>query len=216
MTYKTYGTILNNNVIKIDLHTKSSNSVCSQLDLPSSQSRLSQLGFKTEKTINQYINTHNHIIDMKNIHSKIGSHQVDVIFESNNIIYYFESKNNMKLDTEKSIKSKDKLIYIRKFLKQKYKSKIIICKFLNMWTYNSDNMNYIKSPINKSDVYGYVDFFNIFDINVSKREYNKLLSSIKKILNPIQKEKEEDIYNINKYKYLSLKRKYSLLEAKIK
>ena len=147
---------------------------------------------------------------MKNTYNKIGSHQVDVLFEYKNTIYYFESKNNMKLDTEKSIKSKDKLIYIRKFLKRKYKSKKIICKFVNMWVYNSDNMDYIKSPIHKSDIYGYVDFFHIFDINVSKREYNKLLSSIKKILNPIQK----DPNNINKYKYLSLKRKYSLLEAK--
>jgi hypothetical protein len=210
MTYQIYQSLLHQNVLLINLNIKSSHSICAQLNLPSSQSCVSQLGFKTENTINQYINTYKNIKNMKNIYYKIGPHQIDIIFEYQNVIYYFESKNNMKLDTEKSIKSKDKLIFIEKYLKQKYKSKIIICKFLNMWISNSDTMNYIKKPIIKSNIYGYSDFFSIFNINVSQKEYNKLILNIKKILNPIPIILHDTNY-INKYKYLSLKRKYSLL-----
>lgn len=212
MTFLIYKNILCNKVDTIYNKKNNSSSICNKLNLPSSQSVLSQLGFKTEQAINEFVNTQSGVTNLKFLYPQIGPHQIDVLFEYKNTVYYFESKNNMQLDTEKSLKSIEKIRSINKYLRRTYRGKRIICKFINMWEYSSDNMTYLKRTIRKKDIYGYSDFFRIFKIDVSKREFQNLIKiTADKLITP-------DISNnddtINKYKHMSLKRKYNLLEKK--
>ena len=220
MTYNDYSKILLHNTDSIKYKIKNKKqSVCQILNLPSSQSIVSQLGFITENSINEYIKSYTTSNYLKNKFQQIKNHQIDILFEYNNIVYYFECKNNIELDTEKSIKCKEKLHNVHKFLKNKFHNKEICCKILCMWLNNTSNHNkIIKSPISNNDIYYYNDFFNIFNINVTDKQFNfknkklriKLLNNMKeiKIVNqPIS-------IDICKYKYLSLERQHQLLKRK--
>jgi len=219
MTYINYSIILVRNVNTIKYKFKNKNqSVCQILNLPSSQSVVSQLGFITEKSVNEYIQTYSNINYLKNSYLNILNHQIDILFEYNNIVYYFECKNNIELDTEKSIKCKQKLQTIYNFLKKEFKNKEICCKILCMWTNTSLNNNsYIKNPLNINDIYGYNDFFNIFNISANNNQFRflntklriKLLKNIKTNEIPTSPKK-----NISNYKFISLQRKHQLLKRK--
>lgn len=219
MTFLIYQNILCNNINSITINHSSSNSnssLSSRLELPSSQSIASQLGFKTENSINEYINTHSGISNLKQMYPKIGKHQVDVLFKFHNTIYYFESKNNLNLDTEKTIRSNEKIKNIKKYLTKEFSSYRVVCKYLNMWIYGSNNLIFKSGRMNKKDIYGYSDFFNIFGVKVTKNEFSKLQKRVKKQIHCINFEdiNESDNNSVNRYKYLSLQRKYDLLEQK--
>ena len=62
MTYINYSILLLRNVNTIKYKFKNKNqSVCQILNLPSSQSVVSQLGFITENSVNEYIQTYSNI-----------------------------------------------------------------------------------------------------------------------------------------------------------
>lgn len=218
MTFLIYKNILCNNINFITNNKNNNTSLCSRLELPSSQSIVSQLGFKTENSINEYVNTHSDVTNLRMMYPKIGNHQVDVLFKYKKTIYYFESKNNLDMDSEKSIKSNEKIRNIKKFLKKEFRGYRIVCKYLNMWIHGSNQMNRLKGRINVKDVFGYSGFFRIFGVHVTKSEFNKLQSCVKKQLHGMNFEhmcEAEDTNTVNKYKYMSLQRKYNLLENKI-
>ena len=75
-----------------------------------------------------------------------------------------------------------------------------------------------------SSVNEFLDLFSevwvkgIFGVNVSKCEFNKLQCRVKKQLHGMNFEhmsETEDTNTVNKYKYMSLQRKYNLLEKQI-
>ena len=220
MTYNDYTKILLHNTDSIKYKIKNKKqSVCQLLNLPSSQSIVSQLGFITENSINEYIKKYTNSTYLKNKYQQIKNHQIDILFEYNNIIYYFECKNNIELDTEKSIKCKEKLQNVQIFLKDKFQNKEICCKILCMWLNNTSNYNtIIKSPITNNDIYYYNDFFNIFNINVTKKQFDFFNRKLRvKLLNNMKENKivnQTISNNISKYKYLSLERKHQLLKRK--
>ena len=216
VAFNIYKNILIHKIDEIIINSNNNFSICSQFQLPSSQSIVSQLGFKTENAINDFLNTLQGVTNLKFNTYRINNHQIDILFCHKNRIYYFESKINMNMDTEKSSKSKDKLNNIEIYLKQNYPGKKITCKFLNMWEHTSKNMDYLKNSIKKQDVYGYFDFFKIFGIQVPKNEYNNLFNVVKQKLNNLSASQNNTIINTNvdKYKHLSLTRQHTLLKRK--
>ena len=216
--FNIYKDIMLSKINDITVNNYNNNSLCSQFNLPSSQSIVSQLGFKTENSVNDFLNTIQGVNNLKFETYKINNHQVDILFCYKNRIFYFESKINMNMDTEKCIISKNKLCNIELFLKQKYRGKKVTCKFLNMWEHTSDCMDYLKFPIKKHDVYGYFDFFKIFGIQVPKNEFNRLFNDVKQILNNITVSNNytNNYYDthVDRYKHLSLTRQHTLLKRK--
>ena len=214
MAFNIYKNILFNKVNEITNNTDNT-SICSQLELPSSQSIVSQLGFKTENAINEFINTQNNTVNLKVKHSIISNHQIDVLFQYKNKIYYFECKNNMNMDTEKSLKSIEKIKNVETFLRKTYPGKKITCKFLNMWKHSADDITNLKNCIHKKDIFGYFSFFKIFGIQVSKRDFSQLFRNVKSQLNPGQNIENKEINNhISNYKHISLQRRHTLLKRK--
>lgn len=97
--------------------------------------------------------------------------QIDVMFSYKDTVFYFESKNNVNLDTEKTIATKEKIVRIEYLLEKDYPDKIIISKVLSNRNSRTEMVNFYKKPFTQNDFYGYSDFFDIFSIDVSKKDW---------------------------------------------
>jgi hypothetical protein len=106
---------------------------------------------------------------------KIEDSQIDILFWFDNV-YYFECKNNINLDTEKSIATFNKIKKIEKFLKKDNDN--VISKVLVNRYNTTANMKFYKTPLTKEDLYGYNDVFNIFGINVLKEEWESFFKDV--------------------------------------
>jgi len=113
--------------------------------------------------------------DTKNI-----PYQVDILFEKNKKIYYFESKLSLQFDSEKRIKIINKLKDIENILKKHYKDKEVICKILTSRYITSTEVKYSK--IDKNLIYGYGDFFNLFDRKISENEWQKMFDKLSSVI----------------------------------
>ena len=176
----------NVNNIKISKNIKITGSFIELLDVPRYQSICIKLGTIFERSINYYINNNEINVDnMITIHPKINNKQIDCIFKKDNTIYYFEIKNNINLDTEKSKAVYDKVLEIEKYLKNLYPESKIISGILTMRFSNRDiinRCNIVKKPIDKLIIYGYTDFFSIFNLDMDEEYFMILINNIKEIL----------------------------------
>jgi hypothetical protein len=106
------------------------------------------------------------------------NNQLDLLFFYNDFIYYFEVKNNLNIDTEKSKATSNKISEIQNYLNKKYGEKVI-AKALSA---RYDTIKNIKNTkikyINKTNTYGYSDFFNIFEISVSIKEWEEFFKKV--------------------------------------
>lgn len=99
----------------------------------------------------------------------IEGSQVDILFDYNGTKYYFESKNNLNIDTEKTIATKNKVEKIKDFLLKENNN--VVAKILMNRYSSNETAKFYKSPITKNDIYGYSQFFNIFGIEVTKEDW---------------------------------------------
>jgi ribosomal protein L30/L7E len=88
--------------------SKDKHSFCSLIDTPLSQSQNIKLGICMEKLFEDIVSKNT---EWKNINegNKKGEHQTDHLWGSGNRIVYVEQKNNINLDTEKTIKTESKV-----------------------------------------------------------------------------------------------------------
>jgi hypothetical protein len=174
------------NNIKISKNIKITGSFIELLDVPRYQSICIKLGTIFERSINYYINNNEiNVVNMITMHPKINNKQIDCIFKKDNTIYYFEIKNNINLDTEKSKAVYDKVLEIEKYLKNLYPESKIISGILTMRFSNRDiinRCNIVKKPIDKLIIYGYTDFFSIFNLDMDEEYFMILINNIKEIL----------------------------------
>lgn len=106
----------------------------------------------------------------------IEGSQVDILFDFNGTKYYFESKNNLNIDTEKTIATKNKVFKIEEYL-SKENSKVVAKILMNRYSSNETAKHY-KTPITKNDIYGYSQFFDIFGIVVSKKDWEEFFLEV--------------------------------------
>lgn len=109
------------------------------------------------------------LIDIKTV----SSHQIDIIFRNNDTIYYFESKNNLNLDTEKSIATFNKIKAVESGLREIYKNETIVCKILSNRYFDAESAKLYKKPINKNILIGYGEMFDILGEHVTEEEWEK-------------------------------------------
>jgi len=103
----------------------------------------------------------------------------------NKVIYYFELKSNLELDTEKLPATIEKVLIISKYLNKVYPEYKIECGILHWAVYNKDILskkyfNKIKQSENSGIPVKYpVDLFKILNQNISEKDYYKMFENIK-------------------------------------
>ena len=110
---------------------------------------------------------------------KINNKQkdVDLIFkdEAHKIIYYFELKGNIQLDTEKLPATINKCKEIENSLKNQYSEYTIVCRILNWSIYNRKNLtagiSNIKTFEKQIKIDHMEDFLNIINIVWKEEDY---------------------------------------------
>lgn len=93
--------------------------------------------------------------------------QADLYFKYNNKKYYFEIKNNVNLDTEKTKEVKEKLDLAETDVK-------------GILTFRFDKKEncFIKKTF-YNYIFGYNDFFSIFNENLTKEEFNSIIALLR-------------------------------------
>jgi hypothetical protein len=117
------------------------------------------------------------MFETENNTNKKGKKQLDVCFIKNDIIYYFECKINMNLDSEKSKQTDAKIKLITEYLKNKY-NKQVISKVITCW-YNKH-----KGLLNKikTNVIFMNEFFDLIDYNTDEIKYYKMMEDFGKLI----------------------------------
>lgn len=114
------------------------------------------------------------LVDVYSTGSKTskGKKDLDICFIKDDIIYYFESKLNLNLDSEKSKATDKKITEITDYLKEQNSEKSIFSALITCWWEKEEGM-YITT---KTNLLFMRDFFEILDIEVTKEEYYKLMA----------------------------------------
>ena len=132
---------------------------------------LKQLGYKTlyDENLVQLFNN-----DKKEVKNK-GKKDIDLCFIINNVIYYFEVKTNLYLDTEKAYVSDKKMRLLKDYILDEYPNYELVVGCLTAW-YNYEKEMTIR-PHYK--IYFMNEFFNIIRLNnITKQEYECMLHRI--------------------------------------
>lgn len=138
------------------------------------QSFCIKLGNCIELCFNNYIKSRNAIIIDKTITIDNNKRQADLYFEYNGFTYYFESKNNINLDTEKIIDVNTKVAFAPTDFKG-----VVAFRFLE----NDEIPNNLKSKFTKCELCSINRFLSIFNDKMSKEDFNEIISLIRKIYN---------------------------------
>jgi len=107
-----------------------------------------------------------------------GRTQLDIIFRKEDTIYYFESKNNINLDTEKMPACLGKISRVKTHFEKAYPSCKIVAQILTgrYGDVQSIPKKFFVKGLTSSDVIGYNEFFGIIgEKNVSKVEWKRII-----------------------------------------
>lgn len=154
---------------------KESGSFCELLASNISQQSVNiKMGNILEKAWNIYIaNVDGVKLDGRNI---IAGSQVDILFYYKDVAYYLESKNNLNIDTEKTIATLNKVNKIIDELKKE--GYTVVGKILNNRYPTAELAKFYKTPITKEHIIGYSELFNIFGIVVTQQEWEAFFKKV--------------------------------------
>lgn len=153
------------------------------------QSQSIKLGIAMEKVIFDIINSNKEFKNLKEKNKK-GEKEKDLLFQKDNTIYYAELKSNLNLDTEKSSKTVDKILEIKKELDEKYPDCTINVSLVGLAFFEKSEIKRTianKYGMIKDNVVGIHDFFNklgmkIFDNKKHHIEFvNRVASALFRI-----------------------------------
>ena len=120
------------------------------------------------------------LVDVFNTGSKTnkGKKDIDICFIKDDTIFYFECKINLKLDSEKSKVTDDKVCNITNFLINENKSSKVFSGILTGWYERENGM-----PTHlKTNVVFMSELFSILGIETTKEEYYKLMNDFGKLI----------------------------------
>lgn len=111
---------------------------------------------------------------------KIGSSPIATRWISlkENTIFYFESKLNLNLDSEKSKATDDKITNIKEYLIQENKENDVFSGLITCWWEKEEGM----SITTKTNLLFMKDFLEILDIETTKEDYYNLMSDFGKMI----------------------------------
>ena len=114
---------------------------------------------------------------------KFLASDMDIVFRIRKIVYNLESKSNIELDLGKTkkaletLKRKHKIVF--NALDCEYERWQVVSKFV-VWTKEDSKEAYqiAKKPLEEKDLMGFKDFFKLFNVQVTKEEFFKMLQEI--------------------------------------
>jgi hypothetical protein len=168
---------------------KETGSMIELLNFPRTQSIMSRLGFAIERAFVSFLHRTPGVKSLKSSRdlSRYG-HQLDLLFRYRKTIYYFEIKSNLNLDTEKSKSVVNKLRKLKRTLKKQYPKSNIVSAVLSARYSRGESIRNIKHPIRPSHVYGYSDFFDIFNVPSSPTHWKRMFKRVGKHIQKSQNE----------------------------
>jgi len=104
--------------------------------------------------------------------------QLDILFMKDNVVYYFESKNNINLDTEKMPACIEKISKVKTALASRYPEYVVVAKILTSRfpTTQAIPREFFKNGLTNMNVIGYNDFFEIIgEETINEEEWCKII-----------------------------------------
>jgi len=151
-------------------------------DRPAHHSHNIKLGHVTEGMFNDYVRYGDNcfqLVEEDKIDIDGASTQMDVLFinKDKKIVYYFESKNNINLDTEKGPATVEKIIKVESALKKMYPSHQVVVRVLTARYPTVDDIpiKLFKNSLTRDNIIGYNEFFKLVGVDrVSFNEWERL------------------------------------------
>jgi hypothetical protein len=112
------------------------------------------------------------IYNVGNTSSNKGKKDIDLFFTLDNVMYYFEQKVNLDLDSEKSKATDKKVEDIAKWIKRNYPNYELHYGVLTVW-YEKE----IGLPVKVEKPFFMCDLFDILNLKITKEEYYDVLYS---------------------------------------
>ncbi len=106
-----------------------------------------------------------------------GLKDVDILFSMNNIIYYFEMKTNLNLDSEKSKSTDIKVADITNWVIANYPDNIVKAGVLSCWFKKEPNLE-----VKVKNVFYMEDLFGSLNINITREEYYSVMAEYGKCI----------------------------------
>jgi hypothetical protein len=141
-----------------------------------SDSCLRTFGNVLEETSNSYAKE----MGAKIYSSKIGNIDIDNFWEYNGIMYDLESKANINLDKGKSRETKSELHDKTKVTRHSTRNDKQVISGIIVWTKptEKDAQKLAKKTLQDTRMFGYIDFFNIFGIDIIEDDFKKMIRQV--------------------------------------
>jgi len=106
-----------------------------------------------------------------------GQKDVDIWFNFNNKMYYFEAKTNLDLDSEKSKATDQKVDAISNWMKVNYPDVEVVFGILSCW-YTKE----LGLPVKVKNVNYLEEFFKLLEIQITREEYYSVMKEFGKVI----------------------------------
>lgn len=112
--------------------------------------------------------------------AKIGSIEMDTLWEYKGTYYDLESKTNINLDKGKSRETKSELHDKSKVARYSLRTERPIVSGIIVWSQPTEQkaLDLAKKALKKTKMFGYLDFFNIFNITISEDEFKDMIRHV--------------------------------------
>jgi hypothetical protein len=112
--------------------------------------------------------------------AKVGSIQIDTLWEYRGVRYDLESKTNINLDKGKSRDTKSDLSSKRKVAKYSFRNSLPMVSGIVVWSQPTGEKAsaLAKKSLKNTRMFGYLDFFKIFDVSISEEAYKQMIRRV--------------------------------------
>lgn len=141
-----------------------------------SESCLRTFGTTIEKASGTYANRQG----AKPYKSRVGTIKIDTLWEYKGTCYDLESKANINLDKGKSRNTKSELTHKRKVAIHSFMGEMPVVSGIIVWTQPTGEkaIRLAKKSLKKTKMFGYLDFFKIFNVTISEQEYKEMIRRV--------------------------------------
>jgi hypothetical protein len=112
--------------------------------------------------------------------AKVGSIEIDTLWEYKGVRYDLESKTNINLDKGKSRETKSELHNKRKVAKYSFRNGLPMVSGMIVWSQPTGEKAsaLAKKSLKDTKMFGYLDFFKIFDVSISEEAYKEMIRRV--------------------------------------
>ena len=111
---------------------------------------------------------------------KVGTIEIDNLIDYNGTVYNFESKASINLDKGKSRETKAEIHDKTKVTRHSTRNERQVVSGIIVWTKarEEDARKLAKPSLRTTKMFGYIDFFQIFDVIITEGPYKEMIRSV--------------------------------------